>query len=148
MKIFKILMLTLLLGVALSSSAQSDRKINRNSQETGLYIRASLSDSVAGVRFDRQIYCEETLITHFINNRHFIAHSYKFELDLAVVHRNIGEYKSWLAFDEKTGRYFFITPFRFEKDGFGVIIQPVDKKYNRLYDLPVITIANFNVCNP
>lgn len=143
-----LIFIILLAILPLTVNSQSDRKINRNSKESGLYIRASLPDSVAGSTFDRTIFCEETLVTHFVNKRHFIAHSYKFELDLTVVHRNIGEYKSWLAFDEKAERYFFITPFRFEKDGFGVIIQPVDKKYNRLYDLPVITIANFNVCQP
>ena len=140
MKIFKILMLTLLLGVALSTSAQ-------NYQESGLYIRATMTDKVSGIYNEQTIYCDEDLVTHFVNKRNFIAKSSKFELVLKVVHRNIGEYKSWLALDT-ANRYFFITPFRFERDGYGVIIQPVDKRYNRLYDLPVITIANFNLCQP
>lgn len=117
----------------------------QNYQESGLYIRATMADKVAGIYNEQTIYCEEELVTHFVNKRNFIAKSSKFELRLKVVHRNIGEYKSWLALDT-ANRYFFITPFRFEKNGFGVIIQPVDKRYNRLYDLPVITIANFNVC--
>lgn len=118
---------------------------SQNYQESGLYIRATMATKVADVYNEQIIYCDEELVVHFVNKRNFIAKSSKFELKLKVVHRNIGEYKSWLALDT-ANRYFFITPFRFEKNGFGVIIQPVDKRYNRMYDLPVITIANFNVC--
>lgn len=127
------------------ATAQSDAKINRLAKETGLYIRTILADTSAGFRTETEIFCGEDLVTHFINKRHFIAHTSKFILDLEVKKRKVGKYNSWVAVDEQGG-YYFITPFIVDGAGYGVFIQPVNKDLGRRYDLPIITIANFNLC--
>lgn len=152
MKTFKVFIQVLLVVILLSllltvfASAQSDRKINRNSQETGLYIRATFGDKIDEVYNEKQLYCEEALVTHFINNRHFIAHTSKFQLDIDVKDRKVGKYNSWVGKDRDNDNYYFITPFTTGGVGYGVIIQPVTKKLVFRYDEPVITIANVKIC--
>ena len=142
--LFKFLLI-LVLTVPTFSYSQSDSKINRLAKETGLYIKTILADTSAGFHTETEIFCGEDLVTHFINKRHFIAHTSKFILDLEVKKRKVGKYNSWVAVDEQGG-YYFITPFMVDGAGYGVFIQPVNKDLGRRYDLPIITIANFNLC--
>lgn len=150
-KFLKILIVTLLFlfFMTLLATAQSDNRINRLSKETGLFVKTAMTDKEGNVYNEQIIFCGVELVTHFINKRHFIAHTSKFELDLDVKKRKIGNYNSWLAVD-KDGRRYFITPFTDGQKvpGYGVFIQPIDKNYSPVYDLPVITIANFNLCQP
>ena len=104
-----------------------------------------MADTVSGFHNETDIFCGEELVTHFINKRHFIVHTSKYFLDLEVKKRKVGKYNSWLAVDDQN-RYFFITPFKADELGYGVFIQPVNKELGRLYDLPIITIANFDIC--
>jgi hypothetical protein len=147
-RIFKFIAILVLSVLSFSNSySQSDAKINRLAKETGLYIKTVLPDSTNGFYSETEIFCGEDLVTHFINKRHFIVHTSKFELDLDVKKRKIGNYHSWLAVD-KDGRRYFITPFTDGQKvpGYGVFIQPIDQNYSPVYDLPVITIANFKIC--
>jgi hypothetical protein len=141
--------LILVLSVPVSQTfSQSDSRINRLAQEVGMTVRVALYDS-PDITTEREIFCGEDLVTHFINKRHFIAHSSYFVLDLEVIDRKIGKYNSWLAVDENKN-YFFITPFGVDNGrggkGYGVFVQPVDKKLNKLYDRPVITMCSVNIC--
>lgn len=130
------------------AQAQSDRRINRLSQETGLYIRIAVADTLlpGGNYSEAVVYCEEELVTHFINNRHFIAHSSKFQFDLDVKKRKVGGYNSWVTKDRDKDEWYFITPFKLG-EGFGVIIQPISKSHQPMYDRPIVTIANVNICH-
>lgn len=138
----------LLLLVTLTVTAQSDRKINRLSKENSLYARIAMSDTTGGLYTEQQLFCGEMLITHFVNKRHFIAHSDKFTLDIDIKKTKLGENNSWVGVDQE-GRWYYLTPFTDgakTAPGFGVIIQPVSEKLQREYDLPVIIIANFKLC--
>ena len=144
---FVILVLTaVIIFLSHVAHSQSDRKINRNSKESGLYVRINLVNTVDGVYNSTEVYCGEELVTHFINHRHFIAHTSKFELDLDVKDRKVGEYNSWIAKDRDKENYYFITPFKVGTDAYGVIIQPCMKNLSLRYDEPVITIANVKIC--
>ena len=156
MKTFKIFIQILLVVILISllmivfaskSQAQSDRKINRLSQETGLYVRSVLHNTTDGIYNETELSCKEELVTHFINKRHFIAHTQSYIYDLEIKKRRVGQYKSWLGLAQD-GRYFLITPFTVQSTednsyGHAVIIQPVSAQYVLMFDLPTVTISNF-----
>lgn len=148
--IIKITLLTmaLLIYAVIFTQAQSDRKINRLAVEAGKYVRISVSDDLFddGDYESEEVSCGEELVTHFINKRHFIAHSSKFKFDLDVKKRDFDDYGSWLAVDrDNKDKYYVITPFGYG-DGVGVIIQPVTKSFYVRHDEPIIAIANVNIC--
>lgn len=145
----KIIIALVLILSTIALNAQSDRKINRLAQEAGKYVRiTTIDDMFEDEEYEIEpIYCGEELVTYFINKRHFIVHSAKFQLDLDVKKRNFDGYHSLLTTErDDSNSYYVVTPFGYGDGGYGVIIMPVTKSLNPRFDAPVITIANVNIC--
>lgn len=84
----------------------------------------------------------------FLSKKTVLIYTDKFNLDLKVVDRGLGESNSWLAVsnvDNET--YYYITPFFVNKTEFGLIFQPVESNLRRRFDLAVYTISAANICN-
>lgn len=109
-----------------------------------------LSSSVAYVRASYQdgesIYCEPQQLLSRITYRRVIVRGEKFALDLKIVKKNIGEMGSWLGRND-SGTYYLITAIPTEYGSLSVFL-PVDKNYNRIDYLPVLTISTLHpICD-
>lgn len=125
--------------------AQSQRKIDKETVQIPLYVSSFLTSED---NTHKQIFCEQIPVTMFLSKKTVLIYTDKFNLDLKVVDRGLGESNSWLAVsnvDNET--YYYITPFFVNKTEFGLIFQPVESNLRRRFDLAVYTISAANICN-
>lgn len=88
--------------------------------------------------------CREETVHYLVNKHDVIFRSLSSTLELSVVDRNIGRFKSWLAKD-KSDQYYFITAF-VEGEYSSLIFQPVDKSLTPQNDLATVLFTNAPVC--
>ncbi len=134
----------LILVLAAPVLAQSDRKIEKNSRESYMYVKIVLNDSEM-FHVEHKISCNQERLKIFVNKRNILIHGFAIDFDIKIVKRNVGKYNSWVGKDGD--QYYFITPF-LVKDvpgGSGVMIQPVDETLNRQYDVPAYIFSNVDV---
>lgn len=135
----KKLITIILLLVSLTLTAQSDKKVKRETITTPLNVMVSLPNLILtgdSARIEEKpMFCEyDEFAKFFISNRRIYTYVHNVKLDLRVKKKRVGPYKSWLAIDDEYNYYLVMRVTGIgENNGQGILFRPVRKDLT--YDL-------------
>lgn len=101
--------------------------------------------NVKAVVDDKLMYCTEQIITSRVTNRRIQVYCEKFQLDLKIVKKRLGEHRSWLG-KTKNNEYYYITSEYLGGPHYIAVFQPCEKNLNTINFLPTFIISSANIC--
>jgi|SRR5690606_26325551 len=99
-----------------------------------LYISAS----------DKSIFCKEYQVEWTVKSKKIVVISPVLDLNLKIVKKRVGKYKSWLGKDGE--KYYTITFLKF-KDGSALLFIPVEKNFRILTEVGYLIGNTPELCN-